>query len=127
MLKYSNFASLRYNEYTYEYYSVLSTNKLPQIFEEANLNAPRFIQVLSQLESYPFCIREMSCSNDCPDSIRVFDILFTYNKEDDIVTFEYNVERHYEDREGDLFIEEHISDADRFCKLVNSYSSDYGL
>lgn len=126
MLKYSNFVNLRYNEYTDEYYSVLS-NRLPQIFEEACLNAPRFIEVLSELDSYSFCIREMSDSNDCPDSIRVFDILFTYNKEDDIVKFEYNVERHYSDNEGDLFIEEHISDAEKFCKLVNSYSSDYGL
>lgn len=118
MLKYSNFVSLRYNEYTDEYYSVLS-NRLPQIFEEANLNAS-FIEVLSELDLYSFCIREMSDSNDCPDSIRVFDISFTYNKEDDIVTFNYNIERYYGDSEGDLFIEEHISNADKFCEFMNS-------
>lgn len=126
MLKYSNFVSLQYNEYTEEYYNSLNS-RLPQIIEDAGLEVGTFTDIIKDLEHELTSSIEYKDRNDCPDSIKELWITFSYDKEDDVVLYESCIQVYYEDEEGDAYIKRCMEDAEKFCRLANSYGSDYGL
>lgn len=123
MLKYSNFSINFVN--SFGDLDSYPSGKIVNIFKNAGLDVSNSLNILKDLQYRFHYEDDVLYSQNDSGNLKKFVVV--YYMTDKGVKFIPSIEWNWDPEVLPEFAREYLDKAEKFCKLVNSYSSDYGL